>query len=83
MVNEAIFNAKIYANEVVTEWVGDTPVATQISNAIDEITALNLGIFPVNAVYITSTNSDPSSYLGGTWELLESTSNIFYWRRTE
>lgn len=30
-----------------------------------------LDIYPVGAVYITSTNSNPASHLGGTWKLID------------
>ena len=42
---------------------------TNASSAPDAVK--NLGFYPIGSVYITNTNSSPSSYLGGTWELID------------
>ena len=43
-------------------------------------------LHPVNSVLITATNTDPSSYVNGTWVLLTSQTingnTIYYWKRT-
>lgn len=31
----------------------------------------NLGMYPVGAQYVTSTNTNPGAWLGGTWELID------------
>lgn len=38
---------------------------------------LNL-IYPVNSVYITATNTNPSGWLGGTWELIDKEFAYYY-----
>lgn len=43
-------------------------------------------LHPINSVLITATNTDPSSYVNGTWVLLTSqtinSNTIYYWKRT-
>lgn len=41
-----------------------TSLTTQVSN-------MGKTLYPVNSVYVTSTNKNPSSYLGGTWTLFD------------
>lgn len=40
---------------------------SQIDNAVSAIQTLKSEIFPVNSIYITTTNTNPSTFLGGTW----------------
>lgn len=42
-------------------------VAQQLANISNKISQL----YPIGSVYMTSTNENPSSYLGGTWELID------------
>ena len=44
---------------------------TQMNSAIN-------AKFPVGAVYITATNSNPASYLGGTWTLIDKSLRYVY-----
>ena len=42
--------------------------ATQANNAISQIQNIGKILFPVGSIYLTTTSTNPSSYLGGTWE---------------
>lgn len=41
-------------------------------------------VYPINSVYVSSTNSNPSTLFGGTWQLLGSLTSpvIYFWQRT-
>lgn len=49
-----------------------TPIEEGGTNAVTAQEAIqNLGMYPVGSVYITDTNTNPATYLGGTWKLVE------------
>lgn len=55
-----------------TNWTSTTPInTTNLNNIEDGISEMPQTIQPIGSVYITSTNENPSSYLGGTWELID------------
>ena len=62
-------NANTYENKHVASFsnagVFDAPTLSEGGVAILS------KAFPIGSCYITSTNSSPASYLGGTWELIE------------
>lgn len=61
-----------YKNEVATNYLLKTGTAANSSKAYGyNLSELLAYIYPVGATYTTSTNSDPSSYLSGTWELID------------
>lgn len=74
-VGQAIFfistNKKacyIYNKEVVTNDKMTAAISTAITNAIATAkTELKKAMFPVGSVYITATNTNPQTFLGGTW----------------
>lgn len=41
-------------------------------------------VYPINSVYVSSTNSNPSILFGGTWQLLGSLTSpvVYFWQRT-
>lgn len=44
--------------------------AANLNNIQDELIRLG-GFFPIGSCYTTSTNTNPSTWLGGTWELID------------
>ena len=57
-------NAITFIDEMVDSNV------SKISTLTTNTNKLKSKLFPVGSTYITSTNSNPSAYLGGTWELI-------------
>jgi hypothetical protein len=55
------------ANDIITNSTAISMNATNIST----LTAWKKGLYPVGSVYVTSTNKNPSSWLGGTWSLYD------------
>lgn len=48
------------------------PVTEGGTGAINAQGAIaNLGMFPIGSQYVTSTNTNPSAWLGGSWELID------------
>ena len=60
-----------------------TPIEEGGTGAITATSAIqNLGMYPVGAVYVSSTNENPASYLGGTWELFDKSLARYYYTAT-
>lgn len=61
-----------------TNWTSTTPINTTNLNKIENgISEMPLTIQPIGSIYITSTYESPSSYLGGTWELIDKDLSYF------
>jgi hypothetical protein len=61
---------RLIAGTAGTGGGGDSLLAdNNLSDLTDTVQAiLNLGIYPVGATYTTMTNTDPGTFLGGTWQ---------------
>lgn len=60
-----------YVDDLKTK-VGDTSVSEQIESAIANIQTVNIdSIYPVGSIYMSTVNTSPASFLGGTWEQIQ------------
>ena len=48
----------------------DTCVSN-VSSLTNQVANMGKTLYPVNSVFVTNTNTNPSSYLGGTWTLFD------------
>lgn len=53
------------------------------AQAREEIQKMTDVIYPVGSVYSTTSNADPATLFGGTWEPLQSDTAVNMWERTE
>ena len=63
------FQSSFTGNQIET-CVGTYQNATQVQTAI---ASAKLAMYPIGSVYISTTNTDPSIFIGGTWTQIEDT----------
>ena len=68
-----IGNGKYYptrtrSNAFTVDWNGNVDIASGAQYKIDGVNLASI-FYPVGSMYVTSTNTNPSAWLGGTWTL--------------
>lgn len=63
-VQTALTNGGIVTNNQLTSTLSSYATTTVVNSKV-------AALYPVNSVYIMSTNTNPGSFLGGTWSLID------------
>lgn len=70
-----------YATDAGNATTATTANTAGLAETVDMEWLLN-AIYPVNSVYISGVDTDPSTLFGGTWEAIFISDEVFSWKRT-